>query len=254
MNILIVIDRYYPIGGGIQQYIRGLARTLTGMGHSITILTQTDEDAPEQEQWEEGMILRTPILKDTLPHPEVMLERWPQLVPYIEAVQPDVIYANNHTSIGTIQAAHAANVPVVYSCHGWGLFCPLKIRLIKPDQSLCHNDRSLENCLRCSDLRNPPVPPRIKGMGRTLVKSTYERLNWQRIRRKEFAPLVQRYDRYQDILESAQARIANSRLTASFFRSPRTYPIYLGLDTAEFRPVESHTFRERYQLGDAPYI
>lgn len=255
MNILIVLDQYYPLGGGIQQYIRGLAQQLTRTGHKITILTRAIENLPDREQWPEADIIRTPLLDGALPNPALMLERWPQLVPIMESVKPDVVYANNHTSIGSIKAAQAAGIPVAYGCHGWGLFCTLKIRLLKPDGSLCYNERSVENCLHCHDLITPPPPPpRIKGMGRTLVASSWQRLTWQRRRRAEFAPQVDVYDGFQAILESADARMANSKLTASLFRSEKTYAVYLGMDFEQFKPVDDRPLRDTLGLGDAPYL
>jgi len=233
--------------------VRGLAHQLRQDGHAITILTESGPDLPDREEWDEGTIIRTPLLGGALPQPEIMLERWPQLVPFIEDAQPDIVLANNHTSIGTIPAAHAAGVPVVYSCHGWGLFCTLKIRLLRPDDTLCYNERRLETCLACQDMLAPPQPPRVAGKGRGLLRTGWRRLTWQRRRREAFRPLVARYDHFQDILESADARIGDSKMTASLFRSPRTFAVYYGIDTDHYRPVDSAPFRERFGL-DGDYL
>ena len=69
MNVLVVIDQYYPIGGGIQQYIRGLAQQLTDDGHGITILTRSIEGLPDREEWTEARIIRTALLDGALPNP-----------------------------------------------------------------------------------------------------------------------------------------------------------------------------------------
>ena len=210
MKILIVLDRYYPTGGGIQQYVRGLAHQLRQDGHAITILTESGPDLPDREEWDEGTIIRTPLLGGALPQPEIMLERWPQLVPFIEDAQPDIVLANNHTSIGTIPAAHAAGVPVVYSCHGWGLFCTLKIRLLRPDDTLCYNERRLETCLACQDMLAPPQPPRVAGKGRGLLAA--HRLAAADVAAagaRRCRPLVARYESFSGHSGERDARIGD---------------------------------------------
>ncbi len=154
MNIAVFIDRYYPIGGGIQQYLRGLCRQWRTEGHKLTIVTKTIDGCPATEACEEGRIVRTPVLEDALSSPWLTLKKWRELTPIISEINPDVVYANNHSSVAAIRACRHMDIPVVYCCHGWGLFCPLKIRFLKPDNSLCHNLRNLQNCMNCRRLQS----------------------------------------------------------------------------------------------------
>jgi glycosyltransferase involved in cell wall biosynthesis len=246
MNVLIVVDRYYPKHGGIEQYIRGLARQLTHAGHRITILTRVLEGCPLKDEWEEGIILRTPVLDNTVAEPWVVLDRWRQMVPLIQDIQPDVVYANNHSSVATIKACRHLDLPVVYGCHGWGLLCALKFRLMRPDQSLCYNQRSRKNCMNC--FRMNESPPRITG-----IRSARNRIKWEFQIQKKIAAKVALYDHFQDILESADARVGVSNLTAGLFRTAPTFGIHLGLDSTSFQPVPSDTFRNAYGIK-GPYL
>jgi glycosyltransferase involved in cell wall biosynthesis len=251
MHLLISLDRYYPIGGGIQQYVRGLATWMTQHGHTITILTGSQEGWPEREILPEGTLIRSPLLADAFAAPEKMLERVAPLMDLIREIAPDVVYGNNHTSIGIVPAAKAAGRPVAYQCHGWGVFCPLKIRLWRPNGELCYNARSLHQCIRCAGMQSP-LPP-IRGKGRTLIKSLWKRLNWPSQLRRYMMPLVTRYDQFQAILEQADALIMGSSLIASMFSVP-SHVLPLGIEMGMFRPVDATPFRTRFGLGESPYL
>jgi glycosyltransferase involved in cell wall biosynthesis len=246
MRIIIVVEEHYPIGGGIQQYLRGLGAQLRRMGHTVTLLTRAIEGCPEREEWPEGTVIRTPVLVGALQEPAVVLARWPQLVPLIAAAAPDVVYANNHASVATIKACQHLGVPVVYGCHGWGLLCPLRVRFLRPDNSLCFNERSVERCVACQRMRQ--APSRVTGM-----RSALRRLIWGARLRRDIARRVAQYDAFQEILESANARIVLAHAHRAFFRSANTFAIPLGIDTEVFRPSPAEEFRQRYGI-EGPYV
>ena len=241
MNIFIVSDQYYPIGGGIQQYLRGLSRQLTAWGHQVRHLTRAIEGCPEEEMWPEGRVIRTPLLLDAVPNPHFVLERWLQLVPLIEAVGPDVVYANHHTSVATIKACQRLGVPVVYGCHGWGLLCPLKTRFLKPDNSLCFNERNEKSCFECYKMAHSM--PRVRS-----VRSAISRIRWVYRARKDISEKVVRYDSFQEILDCADARIILAKTWTKFFAPDNTFHIPLGIDVNLFHPVPAAPFRRKYSI------
>ena len=49
MKVAIVVDRYYPVGGGIEQFVRGFALAARAAGDDITIITRTLPDEPDRE-------------------------------------------------------------------------------------------------------------------------------------------------------------------------------------------------------------
>jgi len=246
MKILIISDQYYPLGGGIEQYLRGLSKELTKQGHKIVIISRTIEGAPEDVAMPEGRVIRTHLLLSAIRDPQVVLRRWRDLVPLIERVAPDVVYANHHTSLAAITAAQHLNLPVVYGCHGWGLLCPMKRRLLKPDGTLCYNERGFANCVECTKMTLTNSGARRKwfaGIGTEL---------WHSGRRiKHYMSTivnVAQYNRFQDILNSADARIVPAKRWKEFFARHGTFSIPHGLDLEVYRPVSARRFREKYGI------
>lgn len=239
MKILLVSDQYYPLGGGIEQYLRGLGRQLTAWRHQVTYLTRTVEGCAEKEMTPEGVVIRTLLLLNAIHTPLATLKRWRQLVLLIEPIKPDVVYANHHTSLGTIKACQHLDIPVVYGCHGVGLLCPLRIRFLKPNDDLCYNERGYLNCLRCFLM--------LADKKSIFQKVTFLILNIKEI----FSVLgkVTRYNKANKILESADKIICNSSLTASFF-SEKAIGINLGIDTELYRPVNPSSFKEKHGLSE----
>lgn len=244
MRVLMVADQYYPIGGGIEQYLRGLGRQLRVDGHDVTIITRALEGLPREEDWPEGRVVRTAVLVDALREPEEALSRWQELRPLIREAAPDVVYANNHASLSAIRASQAERVPVVYGCHGWGLLCTHRIRLLQPDHALCYNERGLLNCMHCHRLLAgaPPV---------TGVRSAYHRLRWEARHGRRIKVEVDRYDRFQGILDGADARIGISRLVASLFPPKNTYSVYYGVDLETYRPTDPSPFLQRHGIPES---
>ncbi len=233
MNITIVVDRYYPHVGGVEQYIRGLSGQLTEDGHQVTIITGAAADAPGAQITPEGSIIRTPLLGNASADPQAVLDRAPELAKTIATMSPDVVYANNHASLGAISATQMIGVPVVYGCHGWGLICPSRIKLLKHSGEICKAETSVSACVKCYSSSSVPVKVKIPG----LVKQ---------------AARVHRYIGYLDVLNSADARIGVSRLAASMFGEKSiSYAVHPGIDTETYRKVDVERFRSKFKIeGD----
>ena len=230
MKITIIVDRYYPFIGGIEQYVRGLSLQLRKDGHQVTIVTSVAPGVVNEEIVDEGLILRTPLLEGAVPNPGRPLGRADEIAKLIKKTAPDVVYANNHASLGSIRASQIAGVPVVYGCHGWGLMCPSKIRLLKPTGELCQAETGYSACMKC--YASGPAPLKIKLPG--FAKQ---------------ANRVRRYVSYHDILNSADARIGMSRLVANMFRErSNTHAIHPGLDLQAYRKVDDLAFRRRFGI------
>jgi glycosyltransferase involved in cell wall biosynthesis len=243
MKILLFSDQYYPLGGGIEQYLKGLGGELSRQGHEITILTRSIEGCPEREETSEGLVVRTPLLLDAIPDPWKVLGRWRELTPLIERINPDVIFANHHTSLAAICASRQAGIPVIYGCHGWGLLCPLKIRLLRPNGSLCYNERGLKNCLQClKDLRMRSGKNHWVWRVALFPKDCVT--TWRK---------VARFDYGVALINAANARIANSQLTASLFPTANTYAIHLGVDGKLYYPTDAKAFLKINGIKD-PYV
>lgn len=233
LKITIVVDRYYPHIGGIEQYVHGLCGQLMRDGHDISIITGLAPGAPESQVTAEGKVIRTPVLEGAVSKPGRVLARATDIARLLESTSPDVVYANNHASLGAVRGAQIAGLPVVYGCHGWGLMCPSRIRFLKHNGDLCESETGYKACMSCYS--SGPAPMKVKLPG--YVKQ---------------ANRVRRYLGYHDILNSADARIGVSRLAASMFQEQRnTFAIHPGLDMKLYQPVDSTGFRNRFGVkGD----
>jgi glycosyltransferase involved in cell wall biosynthesis len=242
MKILIVSDQWKPATGGIEQYLNGLVSHLSSR-HHLAVLTAEYPGFQEIEIENGNEVYRSEALSGAIPDPFQVMSRWRLLLPIIEKITPDIIYANHHTSLATIKAAKELNIPIVYGCHGWGLLCPLRIRLLRPDGSLCMNEKSFASCLRCR---------------RLLRRGDRHRSEWIRAMaslkdRIIIARKVAQYEEAGRLIDDASARICNSKLTASLFKSPQTYAIHLGIDGNEFVRDDPEPFRKKYALYN-PYL
>jgi glycosyltransferase involved in cell wall biosynthesis len=256
-KILITCDNYYPISGGIQQYVRGLGLELRKQEYEITILTSSIEGHSEREQMPEGLVIRTPLMNDAIPHPEVVLSKWKGLIPIISSIKPDLVFANNHASIAIIKAAQSLDFPVIHCCRGWGLLCPLRVRLIKPKtEELCFNERSFENCSICARRKgkffqyierqklekNELLSDKQISLKRKLKLlfnslSPFPKINAAHSAKK-FKSLIDRYDQYQEILESADRIVSLSKMYSSFFDLQKTKVIPTGIDEQFYHKVD----------------
>jgi len=238
-RILISSENYYPIGGGIQQYVKGLSLELTRRGYKILILTQY-YDQPEVVEMEEGTVHYSPLMNGSMGEPFRVMGRYKEFARFIKENEVDLVYAINHNSLALIKASKYAGVPVIYGCHGVGLMCPLKIRFLKPDDSICYNECGYVGCSKC--YRDQ--------LGKLHIWGKIGRL----LRYPSLLLKIKKYLDAQRILSSADARIGNSRLCASLLRKHEmTFGIPLGIDSNEYEPVDSTGFKARFNI-DCDYI
>ena len=230
---------------------------LNKQGYEISILTSSVEGQPEKEQMPEGDVIRTPLMNDAITHPEIILSKWRQFVSLIDTIKPDIVFANNHASVAIIKATKSLKIPIIHCCRGWGLLCPLKIRLIKPEtEELCFNERSFETCSVCakrkgmlieySDAREQSKKKFYSGNQISLKKklkllfnifSPFPKLNVKHSKKK-FKSLIDRYDLYQEILESADRIVSLSKMYSSFFDLKKTKVIPTGIDEQFYYKVD----------------
>lgn len=230
MNIVIVVDRYHPHIGGIERYVQGLSGQLTRDGHQITIVTGPAPNSLGAEITPDAGIIRTPALEDASSNPQTALGRSGKLARILDAMTPDVVYANGHASPGAVRAAQTVGVPVVCGCHGWGLMCPSKIRLVKQTGELCEAETGMNACMKCYASGPAPLKVKIPGFAKQAAR-------------------VRRYVGYHDILNTADARIGISQIAADMFREQNnTFAIHPGLDLDAYRPVDSDEFRAQFNI------
>jgi len=268
-KILITCDNYYPIGGGIQQYVREFKNFLEEQRYTVIFLTGSIEGKPERELMEEGFVIRTPLMVGAIREPQLVLERWEKFVSLIRSIAPDIVYANNHASIAIIKASHKIGIPVIYCCHGWGILCPLRIRFLKAgSEDLCYNERSPTTCKKCklamdvnSSFRRPPFKNRVKALLGSQQKSLsrvgrlffdlaspvpYAKIQVY----KALKSLVKRYGQYQKILDSADAIVSLSQMYSGFFNPQKTRVIPHGIDTKWFIPKDGPEILKNYSIPE----
>ncbi|WP_287584482.1 glycosyltransferase family 4 protein [Candidatus Borrarchaeum sp.] len=273
-KILITCDNYYPVPGGIQQYVRGLGLELSKQGYKINILTSSVEGQRKREKMPEGHVIRTSLMNNAIWHPEIVLSKWKQLASLISSIKPDIVLANNHASVAIIKAAKSLGIPVIHCCRGWGLLCPLKVRLIKPEtDELCFNERSFENCSVCakrkgklfeySDKLEHSKQELFYGNQISLKRKLKLLLNCvspipipklkAMLSLKALKSLIDRYDQYQLILESADRVISLSKMYCSFFDSKKAEAIPTGIDEEFYHPVDETSFLNKLNIIE-PYV
>ncbi len=81
MKILIFSDQYYPLGGGIEQYLKGLSMELAKNGHEICNLTRTIENTDENETMDGVKVIRSPLMLNAIREPGEVLSNWQKLLP-----------------------------------------------------------------------------------------------------------------------------------------------------------------------------
>jgi len=274
LKILITCDNYYPIPGGIQQYVRGLGLELNKQGYKISILTSSVEGQPEREQMPEGNVIRTPLMNNAIRHPEIVLSKWKQFVSLIGAIKPDIVFANNHASVAIIKATKSLKIPIIHCCRGWGLLCPLKIRLIKPEtEELCFNERSFETCSVCAKRKGMLIEysdaweqskkkffaenqislkQKLKLLFNHVSPVPFPKLNAM-LSAKSLKSLIDRYDQYQEILESADRIVSLSKMYSSFFNLKKTNVIPTGIDELFYHKVNDTSLLNQLDIT-GPYI
>jgi len=231
-KILITCENYYPVGGGIQQYIRFLARALKRKKIAVEILTQSYGEEKVLHN-PEAIVYYSKLFSGSMADPFGVIDNVDDIAAFIIEGEYQLVYANNHNSLAVILACKKAKVPVVYGCHGVGLLCSLKYRFLKPDDDLCDNERGYLACSLC------------------YLKKGIDRNQLSRLRTKVW-PQVAKYNSSENIISSADARIGNSALTASLLRKKRnTYGIPLMIELEGkygYYKVDSASFKKKYNI------
>jgi len=234
-TLLITAEDYYPVGGGIQQYLRGLSAELTDRGYDIIILTQSYEGEPPVRERPEATVHYSDLLTGSMSEPFDVRKNAPEIAEFIADVDPAVVYSNNHNSLALIDACEIADVPVVYGCHGVGLLCSFGFRFLKPDGELCYNEQGYRECTDCFFRQDRNI---LSNLARFSFSSRH----------------IHKHKRAQKILTRADARIANSQLCADLLPTEEmTFSIHLGVDTEQYAPRSDPSVAERFDVTE-PYL
>lgn len=218
-KILITAEYYHPVCGGIEQYLRGLASFLRAHDIHVDILCQSPTDRPEEEAFPEAHVHRTPLLTGSMTQPFAVIKNKQDIASFIRRGHYDVVYANNHNSLAVILASKIVGIPVIYGCHGAGLICPLKKRLLRGGERICWEGMGWRACTTCGFENGFSIAHNLAASPLTLLRT------WRNIHA---------YSKAARILDSADARFCNSSLTANLFRkNQNTYGIPLPLDFKE---------------------
>jgi len=151
VHIVQLTDFFYPVIGGLERHVETLSRELTGLGHTVTVLTLQTGDDPAEETidgmrvvrfkgWSGG---RTAFHADAaLPfHPTVpdpgavtVLRR------VIQRERPDVVHSHSWLQYSYFPLYHAQRGPAhVVTLHDHGLACAKKT-LEQADSRRTRND------------------------------------------------------------------------------------------------------------------
>ena len=243
-KILITCENYYPIGGGIQQYHRALGKILSKRGIEVHIMHLYNTDVEDGRELWGAKLHNCRLLIGSLSDPFSVLNRRDEIAVFIQKINPDIVYANNHNSLAVIEACKKINMPVVYGCHGVGLLCPLKIRFLKPDNALCYNKRSYYNCFKCFRQMNRWTGKWIRQNFKEAYKLFFSM----------FVPEMKKYINAEKILSKADYRLGNSTLTGKLFKKRKNssgLPLLMEYSGEHgYYPVNSDDFKKKYGLDE----
>jgi glycosyltransferase involved in cell wall biosynthesis len=243
-KVLITAESYYPISGGIQQYLRGLAYFLHDKSIDVEILCQYLNGSPEEESFPEARVFRSRLLTGSMDQPFNVIKNSKKIADFIKGRNYDVVYANNHNSLAVILACKIAGLKVVYGCHGAGLLCPLKKRLLRKNETPCWKGIGWRNCTGCGFEESSSFLKYLSAI-KNLIRT------WSSI---------YRYSRGIQILNSADARLCNSKMTTILFKKKKnTLGIALPLNFTKntelgFYPVDPKSQCIKYSLQPKKYL
>jgi len=253
-SILITSENYYPVGGGVEQFIRGLAEYLTERGYNVWIYTKNypDKNLQGEYKFKEGNIVYSKLMEGSLGKPFKVIRHHKEFADFIKEKKIDLVFANNHNSLAWIKAAKLAKVPVIYGCHGVGLMCPLKIRFLKPNEDICWEGLSFKGCNEClTNLMEKNKYPLWKKIAKHILFSLPNRFKnnyWQ-------------YKEALRILNSADGRYGNSSMTANLFKESKNtfgFPLAINASNPNFSnyyfPERDEVFLKKYGLEYKKYI
>ncbi len=236
-RILITAENYYPIGGGIQQYIRYFSKHLVSRGIDVHIMCQSYEEVGDTAELWGSTVHYTDLFTGSMGDPFTVIDKATEIAKFIKEIDPDFVYANNHNSLAVITACKQIDMPVVYGCHGVGLFDPLKTRLLRPDDTIWAEDRGLWGTYT-TFARKKDIP----------------RKSWNTIKRfyREVYPDFKKYRWGESILNSADARLCNSTYTTKLFTKKKDtvgIPLMLEYEGEHgFFPEDPNEFKKEHGL------
>jgi glycosyltransferase involved in cell wall biosynthesis len=131
MRVLKVIHGYPPLyQAGSEVYSQSLCNELASQGVEVTVFSREENPyRPDYDfrftQTSEGLphyLVNLPREKDGFSHPE-MDRKFSELLQHL---RPDLVHFGhlNHLSVGLVQEAKKAGLPVVFTLHDFWLLCP----------------------------------------------------------------------------------------------------------------------------------
>ncbi|PLX21809.1 hypothetical protein C0584_01755 [Candidatus Parcubacteria bacterium] len=256
-KILITTENYYPKGGGIEQFVRGLAEFLTKNNNDVSIYTSTINSAHKEETRKEGKIIRSPLMNGSLRDPFSVIKNKRKFADFLIKNNFDYIIANNHNSLAWIKAAKIAKLPIVYICHGVGLIDPFKRKFLMPNDEISRGFPTIKKSLIWlwkENLAN------WKKVFATIIFFT-PYANKINIRKYNTQKNYWLYKKSYKTLLSAKGIIGNSKLTASLFKKENNlWGLPLPINSSN-KNIHNHYYKDidkkflkKYNLTEKKYL
>ncbi len=155
----MLTDLYAPVIGGLEIHVRNLSAGLAARGHTVTVATLDQGNAPARESDAQGVAVRR--IRGTLqraarlfsdsqrqfappfPDPEATLA----LRRIIAEVQPEIIHAHNWLLHSYLPLQRRNGPKIILSLHDYGLVCARRDRIHQGE--LCDGPGA-RKCLACA--------------------------------------------------------------------------------------------------------
>lgn len=150
-------DLYPPLVGGVERHVQSLSKQLTERGHEVIVCTIGQRNLPAYEQESgvkvyrlEGLFQKIPFLyRDPTRKGHPPMQDWlirGKLAQIIREERPDIIHAHGWMVYSALPLKKGFKIPLVYTAHGYRLFCP-KMTLMKKN-AIC-DDPLTRECIPC---------------------------------------------------------------------------------------------------------
>jgi glycosyltransferase involved in cell wall biosynthesis len=227
--------------------MRQLAIKLKSFGHKVFFAAGElePESRPETDQDRIGVekIFRLKALTGGAGNYGLDPKYYQELNEFLCKLQPDVILANSVSALIMEEAAHPLSIPVVYRYNGPRLLCPMKRVLMRPDGSLCNNEKSYENCQACQRMYSD------KNIGQhNPLKFLRRLLDYRNVNKN-----VSQFLSIQSTLENLSGRILLSSKWNEFLPDSKNHIIRNGVDLDFFSPKTNTSFSKNYKI-DSPFL
>ena len=157
MKIMMLSDLYPPFIGGVERHVQSLSMQLSKRGHEVFVCTIGQQDLPGYEEKNgvrvyrlEGLFQKIPLLyRDPARKGHPPIQDWlisKRLAQMIERERPDIIHAHGWMVYSVLPLRKSFKIPLVYTMHGYRLFCP-KMTLMKKN-TICDNPLT-RHCILC---------------------------------------------------------------------------------------------------------